>query len=77
MPDGYRVTASTLIVTKPTGEVLERPVILFYNQKLDTLGIVLTGDSPLKGYAFEILQREFKRARDAGTISPEIPKVTG
>ena len=72
----YKVTDSTLIVTKPSGEVLERPVKLFFNARLNTLGIVLMGDSPLKGYAFEILQREFKRARDAGAPSSELPKVT-
>jgi hypothetical protein len=76
MPDGYRVAESTLIVTKPTGEVLERPVRLFYNEKLDTLGIVLLGDSPLKGYSFEIVQREFKRARDAGVAMAALPRVT-
>jgi hypothetical protein len=73
--DGYKVAESTLIVTKPSGEVLQRPVRLFYNGKLDTLGIVLLGDSPLKGYSFEILQREFRRARDAGTPMTELPKV--
>lgn len=73
---GYKVAESTLIVTKPTGEVLERPVRLFYNEKLDTLGIVLLGDSPLKGYSFEIVQREFKRARDAGVPMAELPRVT-
>lgn len=72
---GYRVVESTLIVTKPTGEVLERPVRLFYNEQLNTLGIVLLGDSPLKGYSFEILQREFKRARDVGTPMAALPKV--
>jgi len=72
----YKVTDSTLIVTKPSGEVLERPVKLFFNARLNTLGIVLMGDSPLKGYAFEILQREFKRARDAGAPSAELPRVT-
>jgi hypothetical protein len=74
--NGYRVAESTLIVTKPSGEVTERPVRLFYNENLDTLGIVLLGDSPLKGYSFEILQKEFKRTRDAGTSMAELPRVT-
>jgi hypothetical protein len=75
MPDEYKVTESTLIVTKPTGEVVERRVRLFYNAKLDTLGIVLLGDSPLKGYSFEVLQREFKRTRDTGEMMAELPRV--
>lgn len=72
----YSVTRSTLIVTKPSGEVVEREVVLFHNKVLDTLGIMLIGESQLKGYCFEIVQGEFRRARDAGDLANELPRLT-
>jgi hypothetical protein len=64
-----------LIVTKPTGEIVERPVVLYYDRKVDTFGILFIGESPVKGYCFDILQREFKRVRDSGEPSDRLPKV--
>lgn len=71
----YRVTRSTLIVTKPTGEVVERAVVLYYDKQLDTFGIMLIGESALKGYCFDVLQREFKRVRDSGEPMEALPRV--
>ena len=73
--DRFRVADSTLIVTKPSGEVVERPVRLYYDKQLDTFGIQLVGESQLKGYCFEVLQKEFRRVRDAGVPNSYLPKV--
>lgn len=72
----YRVTQSKLVVTKPTGEVSERPVVLSHDRKLNMFEITLIGDSPLKGYSFGVLQSEFKRVRDEGMPSPSVPRPT-
>jgi len=71
----YKVSHSKLVVTKPTGEVVQRDVLLYYDIPNDTFGIMLVGDSPLKGYAFDVLQREFKRVRDSGESASTLPKI--
>lgn len=70
----YRVSDSTLVVTKPSGEIVERPVKLSFDTKLDLFEITLIGESQLKGYSFGVLQREFKRTRDQGRPSDVLPK---
>lgn len=71
----YRVTKSKLIVTKPDGSIVERDVILYHDRQLDTFGIMLIGESSLKGYCFDVPQREFKRVRDFGDSCEILPKV--
>jgi len=72
----YRVARSELIVTKPTGEVVRRPVLLFHDHELDTFGILLIGeDSALRGYSFEVLNREMARAKELGVVSDQLPRV--
>jgi hypothetical protein len=69
----YRVITSALFVTKPDGTVVRRDTLLYYDTTTDTFGIRIIGDSPLKGYAFDVLQAEFRRARDAGTPTGSLP----
>lgn len=71
----YTILQSTLIVTKPSGEVVERPVRLSFDRHLNIFEITLIGESQLKGYSFGVLQQEFKRVRDMGTPVHSLPKV--
>lgn len=71
----YRLTQSTLIVTKPTGEVVQREVVLAYDVILDMIEVVFKGESILKGYSFGILQRECDRVKVAGTPAADLPRI--
>ena len=70
----YRRGDSTLIVTKPNGDVVQRDMVLYFDTQLSIFGIALKGDGPLKGYNFEIVQGELKRIRDGGTETEAIPR---
>jgi hypothetical protein len=70
----YRVTHSTLIVTKPTGESSSQAVVLSFDTKLD-LFEVQPLDGALAGYQIGLVQRELKRVRDTGEPAEEVPKA--
>lgn len=70
----YRVARSLMIVTKPDGTVVQRDVLIHFDTQDQLFGIKIIGDSPLKGYTFELFQRELKRTRDAGTPMDAVPK---
>jgi hypothetical protein len=70
----FRVTRSLMIVTKPDGTVVQRDVLVHFDEANQLFGIKIIGDSPLRGYTFELFQRELKRTRDSGEPMDEIPK---
>jgi len=70
----YRVIRSTLIVTRPNGESSSQAVILSFDTKLD-LFEVCPLNGALEGYQIGLVQRELKRARDAGEPAAEAPKA--
>lgn len=76
MSQRYTIAHSTLIVTKPSGEVVQRPVRLSFDRELDLFEITLIGESQLKGYSFGVLQKEFKRVRDLGEPADVLPRIT-
>jgi hypothetical protein len=63
-----------MIVTKPDGIVVQRDVLVHFDAANQLFGIKIIGDTPLKGYTFELFQRELKRTRDEGTPMDEVPK---
>ena len=50
----YREKMSEMVVEKPTGEFVRRPVRLFWWSDMNGIGIELVGDSPLKKHRFII-----------------------
>ena len=75
MTQRYTITHSTLIVTKPTGDIVQRKVRLSFDRQLELFEITLIGESQLKGYSFGVVQKEFKRVRDHGEPVDVLPKV--
>lgn len=71
----YRVVQGTLIVTKPDGAVVQRDVQLYYDTAVDTFGIRLVGESPLKGYAFDVRKGDFDYAKESGLPMQELPPL--
>jgi hypothetical protein len=72
----YRVAKSRLIVTKPSGEVVMRDVLLSYDRELNTYEVVFVGESVLKGYSFAILDRECQRVKESGDPVATLPRFT-
>jgi hypothetical protein len=70
----FKVARSLMIVTKPDGTVVQKDVLVHFDEANQLFGIRIVGDSPLKGYVFELFQRELKRTRDAGTPMDTVPK---
>jgi len=71
-PEKFRDTKSLLIVTKPTGEVVQREVVMYWDSTLNTIGIRFIGDSPLKGYSFELAVTEIGRVMQEGRWTPTV-----
>jgi hypothetical protein len=71
----YRIGKSILIVTKPTGEVVKREVELHFDTLLRTFGVRFVGESPLKGYCFELIENELERIRDLGQPIEYLPTI--
>lgn len=66
-PARYRAIDSNLFVTKPSGEVVARAARVYWDSKTNTIGILLIGDSPLKGFAFDVQLTEVNRVMEEGS----------
>ena len=55
-----------LIVTKPTGEIVNREVVLTFDEESGLIEVVFIGESQLKGYRFGILEGEIDRIKRLG-----------
>ncbi len=69
----FKVTRTNLVITKPNGEMLKREVIMYADPKSGTIGIKFVGDSPIKGYQFDIMDSEIARARTSGVEMETLP----
>ena len=65
-PARYREIDSKLFVTKPSGEVVARDAKVYWDSRTNTIGILLIGDSPLKGFAFDVQLSEVNRTVEEG-----------
>lgn len=72
----YKVSRSTLVITKPDGTVVEREIELYLDFRLGTVGVRFVGESQLKGYCFDLIQREIDRVRECGEPLGELRPIS-
>jgi len=66
---------SVLIVTKPSGETVQKEVELYVDPTYRTVGVRFADEGQLKGYSFDILEREIDRIRHSGLVVDGLPPV--
>lgn len=69
----YQVARTNLAVTKPDQTMLRKEVILYYDGKTHSVGVKFVGESPLKGYAFDLLVSEIQRVISQGVPMEQLP----
>ena len=69
----FLVARTNLAITKPDGSMLRKEVILFYDQQTKSTGVKFVGESPLKGYAFDLLISEINRVVTEGVPMEQLP----
>ncbi len=69
----FLVGRTNLIITKPDGSMLRKEVILYADPQSKTVGVKFVGESPLKGYAFDLMDVEIERIRSAGVQLTALP----
>jgi hypothetical protein len=70
----FQVARTNLAVTKPDGTMLRKEVILFYDARTQSVGVKFVGESPLKGYAFDLLVTEINRVVAQGIPMEQLPE---
>lgn len=69
----FQVARTNLAVTKPDQTMLRKEVILFYDARTQSVGVKFVGESPLKGYAFDLLLSEINRVIAQGVKMEQLP----
>lgn len=69
----FQVARTNLAVTKPDHTMLRKEVILYYDAKTQSVGVKFVGESPLKGYAFDLLITEINRVMAQGVAMDQLP----
>jgi len=69
----FKVARTFLAVTKPDGTMLRKEVILYSDEAMKSVGVKFVGESPLKGYAFDLLESEIFRVRAHGVPMDVLP----
>lgn len=69
----FLVGRTNLIITKPDGTMLTKEVILYADPSSATIGVKFVGESPLKGYQFDLMDTEISRIRASGVQMERIP----
>lgn len=69
----FQVGRTNLIITKPDGSMLRKEVILYADPGNKTVGVKFVGESPLKGYAFDLMDSEIERIRTSGVQMGTLP----
>ncbi len=69
----FLVARTNLAVTKPDGTMLRKEVILFYDGGTQSAGVKFVGESPLKGYSFDLLISEINRVVAQGVPMEQLP----
>lgn len=72
----YLVARTYLAVTKPDGTMLQKEVILYADEATGSIGVKFVGESPLKGYAFDLLNSEISRVQTKGVAMEQLPDRT-
>lgn len=70
----FSVARTNLAVTKPDQTMLRKEVILFYDQRTQSVGVKFVGESPLKGYTFDLLISEINRVVAQGVPMEALPE---
>lgn len=69
----FAVARTNLAVTKPDATMLRKEVILYYDASTQSVGVKFVGESPLKGYAIDILVSEINRVVTSGVSMDKLP----
>jgi hypothetical protein len=69
----FSVARTNLAVTKPDKTMLRKEVILYYDAQTQSVGVKFVGESPLKGYAFDLLLTEINRVIGQGVAMEQLP----
>lgn len=69
----FAVARTNLAVTKPDQTMLRKEVILFYDARTQSVGVKFVGESPLKGYTFDLLTSEINRVMTQGVPMEKLP----
>jgi len=69
----FQVARTNLAVTKPDESMLRKEVILYYDPRTQSVGVKFVGESPLKGYAFDLLVSEINRVVAQGVPMERLP----
>lgn len=69
----FNVARTYLAVTKPDGTMLRKEVILYHDPGTQSVGVKFVGESPLKGYAFDLLGSEIHRVQTQGVPMDRLP----
>jgi len=69
----YKVARTFLAITKPDGTMLRKEVILFADDATASVGVKFVGESPLKGYSFDLILSEIDRVRIHGVPMEQLP----
>lgn len=69
----FQVARTNLAVTKPDKTMLRKEVILYYDAQTQSVGVKFVGESPLKGYAFDLLITEINRVMAQGVSMEQLP----
>jgi hypothetical protein len=69
----FKVARTWLAVTKPDGSMVRKEVILYADGQTNSVGVKFVGDSPLKGYAFDLLLPEISRVQSSGVQMTSLP----
>lgn len=70
----FKVARTNLAVTKPDQTMLRKEVILFFDPKTQSVGVKFVGESPLKGYTFDLLITEINRVVASGVEMSQLPE---
>ncbi len=62
----FRLNEGQMMVISPENDVQLRPIKVIYDKENDAFGILLMGDTQLRGYSFFVSQQQLKAARDHG-----------
>jgi len=69
----FSVARTYLAVTKPDGSMLRKEVILYHDARTGSVGVKFVGESPLKGYAFDLMESEILRVKTSGVQMQQLP----
>lgn len=69
----FQVARTNLAITKPDQTMLRKEVILFFDAQTQSVGVKFVGESPLKGYTFDLLVSEINRVVAEGVPMEQLP----